>query len=349
MFYLRELERKDLPAINRWRNDPELIALLGAPYRFINPDVDEKWYESYMGNRGSAVRCAVTEDDNDDILGLVSLVNVNYMNQSAEFHIMIGDSGNRGRGIGTFAVMSMLGHAFSNMNLQRVELTVLEDNERAIHLYEKCGFVYEGRKRKAKYKNGNFADLLMYSVLKAEYKTELLFGGAKLPACCIDTTVNRNEIDSIIRNCDRAFLEPVAGRSIYSDLLGKIHKKGIFVFAYGKQSIGYCAFYANDEDTKEAYVTLIAVHPEYQNQRIGKMLINYSMEIAQMQGMQSCSLEVKKNNSSAIRFYLANGFVFLKEKDGSFFMGRKLCSGKGRKDEHQGKKGNTSGNGKERL
>ncbi len=27
-----ELERKDLPAINKWRNEPELIALLGAPF-----------------------------------------------------------------------------------------------------------------------------------------------------------------------------------------------------------------------------------------------------------------------------------------------------------------------------
>lgn len=45
MFHLRELERKDLPAINKWRNDPELIALLGAPFRYINLDVDIKWYE----------------------------------------------------------------------------------------------------------------------------------------------------------------------------------------------------------------------------------------------------------------------------------------------------------------
>lgn len=169
MFCLRELERKDLPKINRWRNDPELIALLGAPFRYINLDVDIKWYESYMSNRGSAVRCAIVEEGEDEILGLVSLVSVNYMNQSAEFHIMIGDTENQGHGMGTFAVRSMLHHAFYNMNLQRVELSVLEDNERAKHLYEKCGFIYEGRKRKARYKDGKFVDLLMYAVLRTEF------------------------------------------------------------------------------------------------------------------------------------------------------------------------------------
>ena len=169
MFRLRELERKDLQEINKWRNNPELIELLGAPFRYINLDVDVKWFESYMSNRGNAVRCAITELNKDDILGLVSLVSINYMNQSAEFHIMIGDTANQGRGIGTFAVKEMLNHAFNNMNLQRVELTVLEDNERAKHLYEKCGFVYEGRKRKAKYKNGTFVDILMYSILRSEF------------------------------------------------------------------------------------------------------------------------------------------------------------------------------------
>lgn len=67
----------------------------------------------------------------------------------------------------------------------------------------------------------------------------------------MDTTNDKNEISSIIRNCDKAFAEPVAERYIYFDLLQKIHQKGIFVFAYqGKKDIGYCALYANDSDTK---------------------------------------------------------------------------------------------------
>ena len=45
MYRLRELERKDIPTINRWRNNPELVALLGAPFRYINSEVDEKWFD----------------------------------------------------------------------------------------------------------------------------------------------------------------------------------------------------------------------------------------------------------------------------------------------------------------
>lgn len=167
MYRLRELERKDLDEINRWRNDPTVISYLGAPFRYINKEVDEKWFDSYMANRGNTVRCVIT-DDTDLCLGLVSLTNINYQNRTAEFHIQIGDSKQQGKGMGSFAVAEMLNHAFYNMNLHRVELGVLADNSRAIHLYEKCGFVKEGCKRSAIFKNGGYTDLLLYAILREE-------------------------------------------------------------------------------------------------------------------------------------------------------------------------------------
>lgn len=89
MYKLRELERKDLTIINSWRNDYELIEQLGAPFRYINLEVDQKGFDLYMSNRGKQVRCAIVEEKKDDILGLVSLVSVNQMNQSAELHILL--------------------------------------------------------------------------------------------------------------------------------------------------------------------------------------------------------------------------------------------------------------------
>ena len=158
MFKLRELNENDLSTINTWRNDKNVIDNLGAPFRFIGLEVDKRWYENYMNSRNVTVRCAIVDESNK-IFGLVSLTSIDQLNQSAEFHIMIGSSENQGRGIGTFAVNEMLKHAFYNLNLQRVELTVFETNERAKHLYEKCGFKFECVKRKSNYK-GSSANLL---------------------------------------------------------------------------------------------------------------------------------------------------------------------------------------------
>lgn len=169
MYQLRELERSDLSVITGWRNDPELISQLGAPFRFINPEVDQRWFDSYMANRNTCVRCAIVEEENRDlILGLASLTNIDHLNQSAVFHIMIGDPNAQGKGAGSFAVKEMLHHAFMNMNLRRVELKVLRSNTRAQHVYEKCGFVKEGVLRKAVFKDGEFVDMLQYGILREE-------------------------------------------------------------------------------------------------------------------------------------------------------------------------------------
>lgn len=170
MYKLRELKKEDLQRINKWRNDKELINCLGAPFRYINLDVDYKWYDDYMQNRNSTLRCTIVEySDEDNILGLVSLTNIDLINRSAHFHIMIGDKDNRGKGIGYFAATEMLKHAFNNINLNRIELEVLESNSQALKLYEKVGFKCEGVKRQSTYKNGEFVNMIMMGVLKSEF------------------------------------------------------------------------------------------------------------------------------------------------------------------------------------
>lgn len=168
MYRLRELEREDIPAINSWRSDKDLIDNLGAPFRYINKDIDYDWYTNYLSNRGNNIRCSILNEA-DQLIGLVSLTNINRLNQSAVFHIMIGQSARRSKGIGSYATNEMLNHAFFDMNLNRVELSVLASNHRAIALYEKVGFKKEGINRQAVYKNGTFADMVNMAILKDEF------------------------------------------------------------------------------------------------------------------------------------------------------------------------------------
>lgn len=175
MYKLRELEREDLQKINKWRNDPHLIACLGAPYRYINEDVDMEWYDRYLHSRNNSVRCAIVENGNEnDVLGLISLLDINYINRCAELHIMIGNEEKRGQGVGTFAVGAMIEHAFYNLNLRRIELEVLENNAAAIKLYEKTGFIKEGVKRKSNYKNGKYVSVIMMGLLKEEWDNGIM-------------------------------------------------------------------------------------------------------------------------------------------------------------------------------
>ena len=170
MIYLREICQNDLNTINKWRNNSELIASLESPFRYINFETDKNWFENYMHNRTNNVRCIICSGDNhDDIIGSIGLLNIDPINKKADFYLMIGDKKNQGKGIGHQATMQIIQHAFLNLNLNRVQLTVLENNERAIKLYEKVGFKKEGIQRQSVYKNGKYIDLILMSILKDEF------------------------------------------------------------------------------------------------------------------------------------------------------------------------------------
>jgi len=170
MYILRELRRSDIPTVNSWRADRELIACLGAPFRYINEDVDQRWFDSYMNNRGSTVRCAIVEADAPDaILGLISLCEIDNLNRKCQLHIMIGDKNQRGKGMGYFAFMEIMRHAFMDLNLNRIEVLVLTENEASLRLCRKAGFVDEGILRQYAYKNGEYKDTVIMGALREEW------------------------------------------------------------------------------------------------------------------------------------------------------------------------------------
>jgi RimJ/RimL family protein N-acetyltransferase len=164
---LRELERRDLPQINAWRNDPQLVALLGGSFRHVCQAVDEAWYDRYMASRNHNVRLAICTGE--EVVGAIYLLDIDWQHRNAELAIWIGEANARGNGIGRQAVKAMLDHAFGDLNLERVYLSVLTDNKRAVALYHSCSFSTEGVQRRATFKQGRWRDLLLMSVLNDEH------------------------------------------------------------------------------------------------------------------------------------------------------------------------------------
>lgn len=65
------------------------------------------------------------------------------------------------RGVGSALMEAMIDRCDNWLNLSRLELSVYIDNEPARRLYEKYGFVVEGRMKKFAFRDGAFVDSIM--------------------------------------------------------------------------------------------------------------------------------------------------------------------------------------------
>jgi RimJ/RimL family protein N-acetyltransferase len=167
---LRAVERDDLPRFVAWLNDPEVREnlMLNLPLSMAQ---EERWFENLL-NRPQAEAPLVIEILTADgwvMIGNVGLNEINLTARWAEVGIFIGDKKYWNQGYGRDALRLMLRHAFNNLNLNRVELRVYENNRRAIKSYENTGFVHEGSMRQKVFRNGKYLDELVMAVLRSEW------------------------------------------------------------------------------------------------------------------------------------------------------------------------------------
>lgn len=169
---LRAVEHSDLPRFREWLNDPEVTAglLVALPLSLAD---EEAWFEN-MQQRSPSEHALVIEvrgeGDEWAAIGNCGFHAIDWRCRTAEVGIFIGEKSRWNQGYGTEVMRLVLRHGFNTLNLNRVALEVYESNPRAIRSYEKAGFVHEGRKRQAMFKDGKYLDVLLMSVLRSEWQ-----------------------------------------------------------------------------------------------------------------------------------------------------------------------------------
>ncbi|WP_436520765.1 GNAT family N-acetyltransferase [Actinoplanes sp. HUAS TT8] len=75
----------------------------------------------------------------------------------------------RGQGIGTAAQQLLVTYLFATDAVGRIEAHTDVDNHAEQRALEKCGFTREGRVRAAQFRQGEWRDVLLYSILRADH------------------------------------------------------------------------------------------------------------------------------------------------------------------------------------
>jgi ribosomal-protein-alanine N-acetyltransferase len=172
--YLRAFEEADLEGNYKyWFNDAEVTRqMVKGALPATKPQL-ANYYREVVESSTNLI-LAIVDNNSNRHIGNIGLHDINYMHQSAELGICIGEKPFWGKGIGKGAIALLCKHAFMQLNLRRIELGVFASHTSGIRSYEAAGFKREGLKRSAIYKDGQWEDIVTMGMLKNELNLSLL-------------------------------------------------------------------------------------------------------------------------------------------------------------------------------
>jgi len=158
-------------AFSRWSQDSEFKRLINSEAVSVASSMGtKKWLEKELDEQSDNQHWFSIRTLTDDVLlGDIDLYIYNWPGRDAFVGLGIGERDFWGKGYGTDLMKLILRYAFTEVNLNRVTLTVFEYNPRAIRAYEKVGFRHEGRMRKLLKKEGKRWDMLYMGILREEW------------------------------------------------------------------------------------------------------------------------------------------------------------------------------------
>lgn len=164
---LSKIKKEDMEIIYGWFSDSEFLKYYDYyPPVSLNKDEVDKIFNDYENSSKSKVFSVRL---NETIIGIAGFDDIVGENQVGTLFIGLGNENKRGKGYGKEAMKLLLEYGFMNLNFHRIQLNVLEFNEKAINLYEKCGFKKEGIFREFVLREGKRYNLILYGLLKHEW------------------------------------------------------------------------------------------------------------------------------------------------------------------------------------
>lgn len=134
----------------------------------INDLQQKKWFEA-LSNDSSREYYAIVTSVDRWMVGVIRSDKWDRENRSVRIGIDIFPR-QRKKGYASIAFSVFVNHLFLNRNINRIWFFVLDTNKIAQKIYRSKGFQEEGRQREAVYRDGQYHDYVMMSLLKAEWQ-----------------------------------------------------------------------------------------------------------------------------------------------------------------------------------
>ena len=165
---LAGLERGDCKKI--WEDTEYDFGHLTEPFIIGRSSSNaDAWFDEIQKAQGDThIRLGIFLPDGK-VIGDIALQDLDWKNRSCSLGYGLTKLEYRSKGYMTDAVKIILQYGFSHLGLERVSASTQENNIASQRVLDKCGFIAEGRERKARYFAGKRHDRLIYGLLTEDY------------------------------------------------------------------------------------------------------------------------------------------------------------------------------------
>lgn len=169
---LRTVEREDVPFLQRAYANPALRYPLGNPTHKNQEQVEERFEDDNQRRflaclDGEEAGPGQPDDDETTPIGLVTVFDVDWSRTELGYWLV---PEHQGEGYGTEAVALVVEYVFRTIDTPSLGATAFDFNDASRGLLESLGFTQEGRKRRARYVDGEHRDAVVYGILREEWR-----------------------------------------------------------------------------------------------------------------------------------------------------------------------------------
>ena len=167
--YFEPLEMKHLsPQYISWLNDSE-VTQFNRHRVFPNNELKTKQYIEEIQKSSKNIVLAMIDKKIKTHIGNIAIQNIDLLNSNADISIMIGDKKFWAKGYAYEAYNIVIGHCFNSLNLHKIYIGTAQNNIGMQKVAEKLNMKQDGIKRDALYKDGQYLNIIEYSLLRDEY------------------------------------------------------------------------------------------------------------------------------------------------------------------------------------
>ena len=167
----RDFEERDIDFIYKCKNDEKLNSMIVGQFKPFSYEDAVTWVHGCIGEHESYKFWAIaTNDEEQRIVGWVSISDIDRCNQSASFHgIVIGDNDYHDGFAWIETYLFVYEYCFEHLGLNRVSGKSIAGHKQSNMIGSMFFAEREGTQREAVFKNGQFYDVYFGALLKRDY------------------------------------------------------------------------------------------------------------------------------------------------------------------------------------